>query len=312
VALIFDVEDTGIGIAPEDQARIFDPFVQLGHTRSNKGVGLGLAICRDFVQILSGSIHVESTPGQGSRFHVEVPAQRVDPAEVMVDTPGLEHVIGLDPDQPDYRILIVEDQRENWLVLERLLTAAGFQVRVAEDGALAVETFEAWRPHFIWMDLRMPVLSGWDAAERIRQIEGGREVKIVAVTASVFASQREEVLASGFDDLLRKPYRPEEVFDCMSRHLGVGYVYAAQSKPVAENLASPLRPQDLSAIPEALRNDLEEAVISLDRTRIALVIGQISAQVPALGSVLSRLADSLTFTPILNAIETLKSGLARC
>ena len=116
-------------------------------------------------------------------------------------------MVGLEPGQPDYRILIVEDQRENWLLLQRLLQTAEFQVRVAEDGAQAVEisacgarTSSGWIcVSRFWAD--------WKQRRRIRELEGGREVKIVAVTASAFASQREEVLAAGFDDFLRKPYR---------------------------------------------------------------------------------------------------------
>ena len=308
--LIFDVEDTGIGIAREDQARIFDPFFQGAGARTRKGTGLGLSICRHFVELLGGTIQVESTPGRGSRFRIEVPAQIAEPSEVRAE-PGVEEVIGLEPGQPDYRILIVEDQRENWLLLQRLLETVGFQVRVAEDGGQAVEAFSQWRPHFIWMDLRLPVMSGLEAAGRIRRLEGGTEVRIVAVTASVFASQREEVLAKGFDDFLRKPYRPREVFDCIARYLGVRYVYGA--RPSVESIGSPeiLRPADLAALPAALRDELEKAVISLDTDRIAAAIRQVSAQDPSLGSVLARLNDGLAYTPILNALRSSRRSLAQ-
>ncbi len=93
-------------------------------------------------------------------------------------------------------------------MLQRLLVDAGFQVRVAEDGAQGVEMFRTWQPQFIWMDLRLPIMGGLEAAREIRALEGGRQVKIVALTASAFARQREEVLAAGLDDFVRKPYRP--------------------------------------------------------------------------------------------------------
>ena len=99
-------------------------------------------------------------------------------------------MIGLRPGQPEYRILIVEDQRENWLLLQRLLETTGFKVRVAENALQAVEEFKAWRPHFIWMDVRLSGIDGLEATKRIRRLAGGSELKIVAVTASVFASQR--------------------------------------------------------------------------------------------------------------------------
>jgi CheY-like chemotaxis protein len=259
------------------------------------------------VQILGGSIQVESTLGRGSRFHVEVPAQTVEASEVMAAIAGMKRVVGLEPGQPDYRILIVEDQRENWLLLRRLLRRAGFQVQVAEDGAQAVEVFKTCRPHFIWMDLGLPVLGGLEAARRIRQLEGGREVKIAAVTASAFASQREEVLAAGLDDFVRKPYRPGEIFDCLAKHLAVRYVYRTESQAAGGDLPGTLRPQDLTALPTALRDELERAVVSLDRERIALLISQVSEKNASLGSTLARLADIFAYTPILRALKRCKS-----
>ena len=122
-------------------------------------------------------------------------AIRIDPGRI----------VGLAPGQPGYRLLIVEDQEENWLLLKRMVEDAGFQVRVAGDGAEGIEVFRTWRPHFIWMDVRMPVMDGLEATRRIRAIEGGRDVKIVALTASVFKEERDNVLAAGMDDFIRKP-----------------------------------------------------------------------------------------------------------
>ena len=146
--------------------------------------------------------------GEGSLFRVEL---RLDMAEEASGSNERRsgQVAGLAPGQPDYRILIVEDKKENWLLLQRLLEDAGFQVQVAEDGARGVEMFRFWRPHLIWMDIRLPVMGGVEAAQEIRALEGGREVKIVALTASAFAKEREDVLAAGLDDFLRKPYRQQ-------------------------------------------------------------------------------------------------------
>jgi len=310
VVLVFDVEDTGIGIAPQDQPRIFDPFVQAGR-RPRQGVGLGLAICRNFVQVLGGTIQVESQPGRGTRFHVEVPAETADPSELLAETLHGEQVTGLEPGQPEYRILIVEDQQENWLLLDRLLRAAGFQVRGAEDGLQAVEAFRVWRPHFIWMDLHLPGLGGLEAAKRIRELEGGSEVKIVAVTASAFASEREQVLAAGLDDFLRKPYRPREIFECMSRHLGVRYLYEAIPQTDAADPHVTMRPEDLASLPPEQFEELEQAVVCLDWERIARIVRQISDQNASLGGVLTRLADRFAYTPIFKAIESSRRRTAQ-
>jgi CheY-like chemotaxis protein len=220
-------------------------------------------------------------------------------------------VVGLEPGSPDYRILIVEDQKANWLLLQRLLQSAGFPVKVAMDGAQAVEVFETWRPHFIWMDLRLPVFSGLEATRRIRQLEGGEKVKIVAVTASAFASQRDEVLSAGLDDFLRKPYRPGEMFDCMARHLGVRYVYATAPPVTGGNPPAILRPEQLSVLPAGLREELATALLSLDRERIALGVSRVSQQDAALGSILVRLTDRLAYTPILDALDKCKRKLSK-
>ena len=308
--LVVDVEDTGIGIGPEDQARIFDPFVQAGGARTRKGTGLGLSISRRFVQLLGGSIHVESTLGQGSRFRVEVPVQFAEASEVMAETDSVDPVIGLESGQPDYRILIVEDQRENWLLLQRLLLMVGFQVRVAEDGGQAIEIFRIWRPHFIWMDVRLRVMGGLEAARSIRELDGGREVVIAAVTASAFDSQRQDVLAAGLDDFLRKPYRPREIFDCMARHLGVRYVRRTGPQATVNDVPATLRAENLAALPAALRDELERAVVSLDSKRIAQLVSQVSEQDASLGKTLRLLADRLSYSPILHALQSCKRPLA--
>jgi signal transduction histidine kinase/DNA-binding response OmpR family regulator len=305
--LILDVEDTGIGISVEDQARIFGVFVQ-ARTSTGRGVGLGLSISRELVQLLRGTIQVKSAPGRGARFRVEVPMQVAEAPEV-TEKADAGSVAVLEPGQPDYRVLIVEDQRENWFLLQRLLQAAGFEVRVAEDGGEAVEQFKAWRPQFIWMDLRLPVLSGMEAAEKIRTLEGGQEVKIVAITASAFESQRQEVLAAGFDDFLRKPYRHHEVFDYMARHLGIPF--AGRKPPQTAAVKITLRPADLAALPAALRDELENAVISLDRERVARLVEKISEHDAALGNVLARLADRFAYTQIFDAVRGCKMRMAQ-
>jgi len=306
--LVLEVEDTGIGIAPEDRARIFDAFIQAGTAGTRQGTGLGLAISRNFVQLLGGTIQVESEPGHGSRFRVEVPVERAEPSEVTSAASPAPRIVGLQPGQPDYRVLVVEDQKENWLLLQRLLQTAGFQVRVVDNGAKAIEVFETWRPHFIWMDLRLPGLGGLEAAKRIRASEAGRDVKIAAVTASAFASQREEVLAAGLDDFLRKPYRPAEIFDCMARHLGVRYIYR-ETLPESAGEPVTLRPEELAALPATLLNELESAIISLDQIRIANAVRQVTEHSALIGSALSRLADQFAYTPILHALKSSKSRL---
>jgi CheY-like chemotaxis protein len=232
-----------------------------------------------------------------------VPVQRAQESELRHPSAELEEIIELEPGQPEYRILVVDDEPENWMVLERLLERAGFSVQVAVDGEMAVQKFADWRPHFIWMDLRMPLIDGAEATRRIRALEGGPEVKIAAVTASAVAGGREEAFKAGMDDYLRKPYRHAEIFECMGRHLGVRYRRRATPAKVAA--AEPnvtLHAADVVDIPVALRAELRESIIALDADRISGAIRKISERDAALGAILAQHASHYSYTPMLDAI----------
>jgi signal transduction histidine kinase/CheY-like chemotaxis protein len=301
--LAIEVEDTGIGITTEDQKRIFDSFYQVANLTTQKGTGLGLAITRQYVELMGGQIGVTSTPGKGSKFTITIPFDSPEESELASAGINRGRVLGLAPNQPEYRILIVEDQEENWLLLQRMLENVGFRVRIAENGALGIEKFLSWRPDFIWMDIRMPVMDGLEAARRIRQLGGGREVKIAALTASVFQEERDKVLAAGMDDFICKPFRSDEVFNCLARHLGICFVYEAVSTASINASGMILSPEALKRLPKEVRSELGDAVISLDKARITEVINCVSAQDQELGGILAYHADQLQYTAILQALR---------
>ena len=300
--LIIEVEDTGIGIALEDQHRIFEPFVQAASNHRRKGTGLGLTITKEFTGLMGGTIRVDSAPGAGSCFRIEMPVERVWEPELQRQETHQEGGIELEPGQPEYRILVVENEPENWMVLERFLESAGFQVQVAVDGEMAVRKFADWRPHFIWMDLRLPLIDGAEASRRIRALKGGRNVKIAAVTASAFAGGREEARTAGMDDYLRKPYRYNEVFECMARHLGVRYRRRGTARVAAAEPDVTLCAGDLAHITAALRSELRDAITALDTDRISGAIQKIAERDTALGAVLARYASHYSYTPMLDAV----------
>jgi signal transduction histidine kinase/CheY-like chemotaxis protein len=219
----FDIEDSGVGMPQQDLGRIFEPFEQVRNPGPQAGTGLGLTITRRFVELMGGTLHVESELGRGSRFVVELPLELATESETYGVELVLRHPFILEPGQPEWRVLVVEDDSESATVLRKILTRSGFQVRVAENGAVGIEAFQQWRPHFIWMDLWLSRLSGAEATRRIRQLDGGAEVKIAAISASAYALEPDEALRAGFDDTTFKPFRPTEIFSCMARHLGVHY-----------------------------------------------------------------------------------------
>ena len=301
--LLIEVEDSGVGIDAADQIKIFEPFVQVEQTATQHGTGLGLTITRQFVLLMGGTIDVESVPDKGSIFRVELPAEKVAESDVIKPADAIKgEVAGLAPGQPEYRILIAEDQLENQLLLSKLMKNAGFSVNVAGNGAEAVQLFQSWRPHLIWMDRRMPVMDGMEATRRIRELPGGREVKIVAVTASAFMEQREEMLHAGMDDFVRKPYRFNEIYESMSRQLGVRYVYTdAIETGEAEN--GVLTAEMMAQLPQQLRLELHDALENLDGERIGAAIGQIACFDPSLHKTLSRLAADFDYPAILEALQ---------
>ena len=301
--LVVEVEDSGPGIKPEDQKRLFKPFVQLAEAGAQKGTGLGLAISRQYMQLMGGTIGVESTVGKGSVFRIELPVETATEAGISgLQSPAqAREVAGLAPGQPSYRVLIAEDQHENQLLLAKLMTAIGLDVKVAENGEQCVKLFQEWHPHLIWMDRRMPIMDGMQATRAIRQLPGGRDVKIVAVTASVFMEQRQEMLDAGMDDFVRKPYRFHEIYDCLAKQLGLKYVY----QPAAEAEAAPvqLTSARLALLPAGTRKDLKDALETLDSERIRAVIQRIGEADAELGRMLSRLAENFDYPAILNALD---------
>jgi len=139
-------------------------------------------------------------------------------------------VKSLAPNQPNFRLLVVDDSVDNRLLLVRMLVKVGFQVQQAENGQEAVNVFEQWQPDLIWMDMRMPIMDGYEATGKIRQLAGGEKVKIVALTASAFIEQHREIINAGCDAVLHKPFHIPEIFAALSTQLGVKFIY--QDAPV--------------------------------------------------------------------------------
>ncbi|NJM27292.1 MAG: response regulator, partial [Pseudanabaena sp. RU_4_16] len=204
--LCFEIEDTGIGIAPEEIEALFDAFVQTTSGRILPGgTGLGLAISRKFVQMMGGDIHVMSVVGQGTLFKFDIQASAAT-ASIPPTQMSNHRVVGLAPDLPQYRILIVDDKYENRQLLVKLLTPIGFEVKEAEHGQAAITMWENWSPHLIWMDMRMPVMDGYEAARQIKAQPKGQATVIIALTASAFEEERAVVLSTGCNDFLPKPF----------------------------------------------------------------------------------------------------------
>ncbi len=174
--LTFHISDTGPGVAPDEIDMLFEAFTQTETGRqSQEGTGLGLTISRKFVQLMGGGISMKSEVGKGSTVTFTIQAGLVEQSSIVDrQSSSSRRVVALEPDQPCYRLLIVDDNPDSRQVLIELLNPLGFELREAANGRDAIETWEEFEPHLIWMDVRMPVMVGYEAAGRIREIEGGR------------------------------------------------------------------------------------------------------------------------------------------
>jgi PAS domain S-box-containing protein len=248
--LCFEIEDTGVGIALDELAMLFNAFAQTESGRqSQQGTGLGLAISREFVRLMGGDLTLTTQLGQGTIFRFDLPLVNADTVEAVPLQPQQQHTIGLAEGQ-HYRLLVVEDNRESRQLLVKILETLGFEVQQAENGREAIDRWKSFDPHLIWMDLRMPVMDGYEATRQIRAQPQGGETVILALTASVFEDERPQAIAAGCDDFIRKPFREEELFAKMAHYLGVRYRY--------ESI-------DPTSIPAATPADLTTALLLIDR-----------------------------------------------
>jgi PAS domain S-box-containing protein len=303
VRLRFEVEDTGPGISEEEQKKIFKPFVQLREQGAvESGTGLGLAISKQFVELMGGYIDVFSEKGKGSVFFFELPVKEL-PFEVETVAKERGRVIGLEKGQPQYRLLITEDQMENRILLHKILEQFDFDIREAANGKEAIEIFEQWHPDLIWMDMRMPIIDGLEATHRIRSTEAGKHTKIIAITAQAMEDDRMRIMQAGCDDFIRKPYREREIFDALAIHLGLRFVY--EEKPVASSEKPELElvPEQLEKVPSELIQKLHQAVIKLDPESIQELINQIGQYDWAIGGALQRLAGWFDYGRLLQLLD---------
>ncbi|MDQ7090568.1 MAG: PAS domain S-box protein [Methylococcales bacterium] len=267
--LAFEVEDTGCGIAASELEKVFQTFMQTSSgLKSEEGAGLGLAITRQFIKLMEGDIHVESTPNKGSIFKFNLVVNQ--PKENVVAEPTSFKIVALEPNQSKHNILIVDDDYLNRLILIELLSPFGFQIKEAENGQIAIDICKEWEPHLVFMDMRMPVMNGFDASRIIK--EHLKHTIIVAVTASVFEDKKEQIFESGCDEFISKPFRHTDIFEIMQRYLGVKYI-CEETKDKEDDYI--LTKDSLSVLPDELRDKLKQAIEIVDIDQVEILLKEI-------------------------------------
>lgn len=313
IPLTFEVQDTGPGIAKSELDRLFKAFSQthLG-IKANEGTGLGLAISQKFVQLLGGQLAIKSEVGQGSVFYFTIPVMPTQTAVKPAILPSDHQIVGLAPNQPNYRILIADDDPICRLLMKKILSAVGFDINEVENGQEAIQAWETWRPHLIWMDIRMPVMTGYEAIRCIKGTPQGADTVVIALTASAFEEQRQHILASGCDDFLRKPFKRGELLDKISHHLNVKYAYADPSENAQAQVSTPLNstplnpPQiaaTLSTLPPSWLKKLHYAAAQGSDEMIIGLVKQLPNDYSTLATLLHQMVNDFRFDHVLALVE---------
>jgi PAS domain S-box-containing protein len=289
------IQDTGVGISPEEQTNLFQPFVQgqAGQRRTRGGTGLGLAISRGIARVLGGDVTVSSRLGEGSTFVLEIPVEP-DAGPASEDRRRRRRVVRVAEGFENRRILVADDGADNRQWLSQLLSGLGFQVYAVENGQSALDAWNWWKPHLILMDVHMPVMDGLEAARLIKAQPGGQQTAIVALTADVGAEQRRRALENRMDDFLPKPCSEHDLLGKIGALLNVSYLYEDSDPANRRPAADP--PSDLSELPAALVEELRTATLRGDKALLNRLI-------PPSAKALQDLADNYQYDRLLQLLD---------
>jgi len=253
VKIRFSIEDTGVGMTPEQLEKIFLPFEQVGsHSKQSEGTGLGLAICRQIVTLMGSTLEVNSELGQGSQFSFQVDLEISEEWVSRAAVSEQGKIIGYQGEQK--KILVVDDLPLNRTVLYEILTPLGFAILEANNGREGLEKLADLAPDLVMTDIMMPEMDGYEFARRIRE-SYSKDLPVLAVSASVSVGDQNLAIAAGCDEFLDKPLDMEKLFNTLRRYLNLQWIYEEQAKAANSN-PSPMvvpKPEDLQPLYKALR-----------------------------------------------------------
>lgn len=308
VKLCFEVVDTGKGIAKAELNRLFDPFVQTAAgIQSQGGTGLGLAISKQFTELMGGTIKVDSILGEGSTFAFNIQVELINPDKQKIFN-SFRRVKHLAPGQSEYRIAVVDDCETNRLALKQLLEAVGFYPCTANNGRDAIALWQEWQPDLIWMDMRMPVMDGYEATKHIKA-HSGKNTVIIALTASAFEEQRAKILDAGCDDFVAKPFTEEVIFDKLIQHLGVEFVF--EDRDIVFSVTSDrdrqdkktISAKDINSLAPELVSQINQAAIAVDSSQIEQLITEIPEAEQYIAQALTQMLNDYDFDGIIDLSE---------
>jgi PAS domain S-box-containing protein len=294
IVVDFRVIDSGTGIAPEDQERVFEPFVQVGQVGERTGTGLGLAISRQFVQVMGGELTIHSVPGTGStfRFTLELP---ISSTASHAPRPNHGKVVELNPAFNGYRILVADDIPEMRLLLRELLEPLGLEVLEAEDGAQAKDSILMHQPQLVLLDWRMPVLNGVELTKIIRQSTGIQQPRIIMLSANAFVENRQEALDAGVDDFMGKPIDMDMLYKMIERHAGIQFQRELDETQTALPTINKLSPADLMNLSPETLYKFTDALRELNPAKINDALNWVRAENDKVAATLTTYVEAVQY-----------------
>jgi PAS domain S-box-containing protein len=303
--LLFEVEDTGPGIAEGEKEKLFQAFEQTSTGIRSGGTGLGLALSRGFVTIMGGAMTVESTVGKGSIFRFTVQFSEGKADEVEHRQEEKRRVRRLKPGGEEIRILIADDREANRQLLTQTLATVGFRTMEVVNGAEAIAAWREWKPQVILMDMAMPVMDGYQATRLIKAEPLGMATAIVAVTASAFGEDRQRVLATGADDYLAKPFKAGELFEIIRRLTGAEYMLDEGNGTVTGPAAgtTDLLREAVASLPPDLISSLREATTSADIDLINSLLDRFAEANPSAAQIVRVMVANYRYEELLDLLS---------
>ena len=294
--LVVEIQDSGIGIPENELSNLFKHFVQTSSgIKKGSGTGLGLALSRELALLMGGNITVTSEVGKGSvfTFHVEIKDGDIE----RVEAKSTKRVFCIAKGQKTFRILVVDDKEENLNVAVNLLKMVGFETNEASNGEEAIAKFEAWNPDLILMDMRMPVMDGYEATRRIKLTEKGAKTPIVALTAGTFKEELSRIESLGIQGYIRKPFQEDELFSTIGKIHGVKYIYDDETNLGKQKYYydDEFIVEDIAKLPESFVIQMLEAVEVADINKLKQLINNIEHENSQLAQYFMTLAKNYDY-----------------
>ncbi|MCK9627438.1 MAG: PAS domain S-box protein [Bacteroidales bacterium] len=303
--LIVEIQDSGPGIPEEEIGKLFRHFEQTSTgIKKGTGTGLGLALSKELALLMGGDITVSSKVGEGSVFTFKVEFSAGNENEIEIhDT---KRVVSIADKTKIYKILVVDDKIENLQVAVTLLQLVGFNTEEAVDGKQAIEKVTLSKPDLILMDMRMPVMDGYEATRIIKTMDDVKDIPIVALTASTFEDERKRIEALKMQGYIRKPFRESDLFSTVGKILNISYIYEDEPQeivPSNNDNETTLSEEQINKLPASFIKEMQDAISVADIDMVISLISDIEKDCPALSCKLREMANKYEYGQIEELLQ---------